>query len=557
MICSNCKKGISKDDRFCPYCGQEITGENKGVDLQSLYKEESIQKDIKTGETLFSYAGFSIRLGAFVVDYALMFPIAILFGVFIGYFGLTWSAEADTIVGVIFIVAYHTFFLSILSSTPGKILFGLEVIDEGSREKITLGKALGRSLSYLLSSLLFGLGFWTIAFNKPKHQGWHDKIAKTLVVKKTKKSLVLPTILSIAVFCFSIWAIYFWEDIGYDFNYLGSEATIINLIQERISQQPLGSCCSYVSSSEFSYYLKDIPSELSFKKEKNAEQIFEDFGEAIITVGGETEYGEFYFGSGFLISPSGLIVTNYHVIEDMDRLAVALGENKVFDVDTIVAEDPDKDIAVLKIAGQNLPYIVMGDSDLVKVGQKIFTIGNPEGYNNTISEGIISQIREFELGINSFQITAPISQGSSGGVLLNATGEVIGITNMTDWYGQNINFAIPINYVKGLLELTQNNSEFFSEDEDISKLIFCKGEYWEPCLAGQKFHCPKIGDPFCCEDIICNDECWTCPAGQKYECSPEGLYCCSPELFCNNKCWEPCNYGYKFICPSFGDAYCE
>jgi len=513
MYCKHCGKEIKEGVEFCKYCGGAV-----------------INEQIPQRE----YAAFLIRFGAFIIDYALILLSAFILGFVFSSFFLSLSFLGNEVLGFSILIIYHVLFLSIFSSTPGKMLYRLMVIDEKTELKVSFGKALLRSVSYILSFLFFGLGFLFIGFDKEKHRGWHDRIAKTLVIRKKKKSLFLPIILSIIALCFSVYAIYFLPE-DYDFSYLGEEATVLDSIQKRLSQQPSGVCCSYVPPYEIDYFIEDIPLISSLAEEKNAEQIFEDFGEAIIVVGGETEYEEFYFGSGFLISPSGLIVTNYHVIEDMDRLAVALGENKVFDVDTIVAEDPNKDIAVLKIEGQNLPYIVMGDSNLVKVGQKIFAIGNPEGYTNTISEGIVSQIREFEAGINSFQITAPISQGSSGGALLNTKGEVIGITNMIDWYGQNINFAIPINYVKELIGLNPNLSEFMFEDldysafdvepEEPSGLILCNDVYWQPCPAGQKFYCPKEEDAQCYESdaILCNDKYWSpCPVGQKFYCPPTG-----------------------------------
>ena len=454
ILCPFCKKEILKDDPECPYCHrtikEKIIQEEK---RHSLGIEKRQKEGISQEESSFKYAGLKIRLGAFLVDNALIIVIAFILGFLNSNFiGLTWPRESDTIIGFIFIVFYHTLFLSILSSTPGKILYGLKIVHEKTGENITFGRALGRSLSYFLSSMFFGLGFLNIAFDKTKHQGWHDKIAKTLVIKQTKKSLILPTILSIIALIFSLWAILSQEGI-YDFGYLGKEATTINSIRERISQQPLDYCCSQLSSKEISNLLKEIPAKSPSKGIKTSEQIFEEFSKAIVVVGGENSYGEFGFGSGFIISPSGLFVTNYHVIEDMGNLAVALtGEElRILDVKSIIAKDAIKDIAVLKAEGQKLPYVFMGNSDLAKVGQRVFALGSPEGYTNTISDGIVSQIREFKAGIKSIQITTPTSQGSSGGALFNDKGEVIGITDSGDWYGQNINFAIPVNYVKELL----------------------------------------------------------------------------------------------------------
>ncbi|PIP17178.1 MAG: hypothetical protein COX44_01310 [Candidatus Portnoybacteria bacterium CG23_combo_of_CG06-09_8_20_14_all_37_13] len=516
MFCKYCGKENKEDAKFCKYCGESLI-------IPSGATETS---------TEIVYGGFWIRVGAFVIDYALILIAAFILGIIYPSFFASLSFLNDEVLGFIMIIVYHVFFLSIFSSTPGKMLYKLMVIDEKTGAKVSFGKALARSSSYVLSSFVFGLGFLFIGFDKEKHRGWHDRIAKTLVIRKQKKSLILPIILSVIALCLSVYASYFLQK-GYDFSdfsYLGKEGTIINSIQQKLSQQPSGFCCSDMPSSEIDYYLKEISLKLSSGEEQNAEQIFENFGKAVVIIGGNTKSGEFGFGSGFIISPSGLLVTNYHVIENMDKLAVALikkGDTQLFDVNLIVAKDPLEDIAVLKIEGQNLPFITMGDSDLVKVGQTIFALGNPQGLVNTISGGMISQIRELEGGIKDFQITSPISEGSSGGALFNKNGEVIGITYAFYEAGQNLNLAIPINEVKDLLGLSLVNSETIPKDN--SNSVWCNGQYWERCSTGQKFHCPQIGDPFCCDT----------------------------GLICNDQCWSPCGYGYKFVCPTIGNAYCE
>lgn len=544
MFCKHCGKEIQEGVKFCKYCGESLI----------------IPSEITETSTEIVYGGFWIRVGAFAIDYALLLIAAFILGIFFPSFFTSLSFLNDEVLGFIIIIVYHIFFLSIFSSTPGKMLYKLRVIDEKTEAKLSFGKALVRSLSYVLSSFVFGLGFLFIGFDKEKHRGWHDRIAKTLVIRKEKKSLILPIILSVIAICLSVYANYFLQK-GYDFSdfsYLGKEGTVINSIQQKLSQQPSGFCCSDMSSSEIDYYLREIPLKLSPAEEQNAEQIFENFSKAVVIIGGNTKSGEFGFGSGFLISPSGLLVTNYHVIENMDKLVVALtkkGDTQLFDVNLIVAKDSLRDIAVLKIEGQNLPYIAIGDSDLVRVGQTVFALGNPQGLVNTISGGMISQIREREGGLKDFQITNPISEGSSGGALFNKNGEVIGITYAFYEMGQNLNLAIPINEVKDLLGLNPANFEIIPKNDFNS--LWCNGQYWTSCKIGEKFHCPKKGDPFCCSGIICNDKCWAiCPYGQKFECTPEGLYCCPLEFFCNSKCWSECPTGQTFICPLVGNPYC-
>jgi len=521
MYCKHCGKEIKEGVKFCKYCGESL----------------AISPETVETTTEIVYGGFWIRLGAFLFDYVLIFALSFILGfilLFLGFFWVGLTDWAETIFGLAILIIYHTFFLSIFSATPGKLVFGLRVVDDAKKEKLSFVKALIRSLSYIVSSFLFGLGFLMIAFDKPKHQGWHDKIAKTLVLREKKRNLALVIVLSIISVILSvaiIWYAYSGTEYDYffeDFLTKTESGVIYAEIQKALERQP--SNFQSLFDKESFIDLKEIPIRTATGEKKTAEQIFEKYSEAIITIGIKDWYGDFGFGSGFLISPTGLIVTNYHVIEDADKAIVALiNKHKrvdTYNITSVVATDSIKDIAILKIKGQGLPYVTIGDSDLAKPGQKVFAIGNPEGYTNTISDGIISQIREFEKGIKSFQITAPISMGSSGGVLFNEMGEVIGITNMIDWYGQNINFAVPINYVKELIGL--KDGAFESISEEASDLIFCNGQYWQPCPIGQKFHCPQIGNPFCCDTgLICNDQCWDfCPSGQKFYCPPKGdPYC--------------------------------
>jgi hypothetical protein len=111
-----------------------------------------------------------------------------------------------------------------------------------------------------------------------------------------------------------------------------------------------------------------------------------------------------------------------------------------------------KDIAVLKAFGSDFPTVALGDSDKVQVGEEVVSIGSPLSLEATVSNGIISSIRELKNeNQRLFQTTAPISPGSSGGALLNMGGELIGITTAEVVGGQNLNFAVPINVVKPLL----------------------------------------------------------------------------------------------------------
>lgn len=157
-------------------------------------------------------------------------------------------------------------------------------------------------------------------------------------------------------------------------------------------------------------------------------------------------------GSGFLVDPNGLILTNSHVVRDARSARVKLASGDVYDRVSILAEDDRRDIAVLQIAGFDLPTLPMGNSDSVRIGSPVVLIGSPLGLENTVSTGIVSGRRQEPEGFQLIQITAPASQGSSGGAVLSGDGKVIGIAVSQLRSGQNLNFAVPINYARGLLQ---------------------------------------------------------------------------------------------------------
>jgi len=151
-------------------------------------------------------------------------------------------------------------------------------------------------------------------------------------------------------------------------------------------------------------------------------------------------------GSGFIISPDGRIVTNYHVIDGAASGKVVLNDGTTFTDIKVLGWDKVGDLAIIKVPGTGLPAVTTGNSDAAQIGEAVVAIGSPLGLQNTVSTGIISARREGYL-----QTTAPISHGSSGGALFNMMGEVIGITSTGMEEGANLGFAIPINDVKSLV----------------------------------------------------------------------------------------------------------
>lgn len=156
-------------------------------------------------------------------------------------------------------------------------------------------------------------------------------------------------------------------------------------------------------------------------------------------------------GSGFVVDPAGLIVTNYHVMRDARSARVKMASGDVYDRVSILAQDERRDIAVLQVAGFDLPTLPLGNSDSVKVGAPVVLIGSPLGLENTVSTGIVSGRRQEPAGFQLMQVTTPASQGSSGGAIMTSDGRVVGIAVSQLLAGQNLNFAVPINYARGLL----------------------------------------------------------------------------------------------------------
>jgi len=171
-------------------------------------------------------------------------------------------------------------------------------------------------------------------------------------------------------------------------------------------------------------------------------------------------------GSGVLVSPEGVIITNHHVISDADEIEVALSDNRKFKA-KVVGSDPETDIAVLKIDAKKLPSpITLGKIDSVHVGDVVMAIGNPFGVGETVTSGIVSAMGRDHVGINTFenfiQTDAAINPGNSGGALIDTRGNLIGINTAifsNNGGSMGIGFAIPINLVKQVMEsIIQNGS---------------------------------------------------------------------------------------------------
>ena len=190
---------------------------------------------------------------------------------------------------------------------------------------------------------------------------------------------------------------------------------------------------------------EDTPATLSPK------EILKRYGPAVVRIELVKDQVAKGHGTGFIVSPDGLIVTNYHVIQKAFPAHVKLANGDIYDRIDVVEWDPRRDLAVIKIPGFNLPTVVLGDSDRIEVGSPVVVIGNPLESDLNISYGLISGILVQE-GQRQVQMSAPIYSGSRGSPAFNEAGKVIGVAVSSLTEGQRLNFAVPINYVQELLK---------------------------------------------------------------------------------------------------------
>ncbi len=163
-------------------------------------------------------------------------------------------------------------------------------------------------------------------------------------------------------------------------------------------------------------------------------------------------------GSGVIVSAGGYILTNNHVVEAADEIEVSLSDGKKL-LATVVGSDPETDLAVLRVEAKDLPAVTFGSSDTLRVGDIVLAIGNPFGFSQTVTSGIVSALGRSGLGINVFenfiQTDAAINPGNSGGALVDASGSLVGVN--TAIFSRNggsmgIGFATPVSTAKAVLE---------------------------------------------------------------------------------------------------------
>lgn len=182
--------------------------------------------------------------------------------------------------------------------------------------------------------------------------------------------------------------------------------------------------------------------------EMTAEQIFESVDNSVVVILAYDKTGTVYQGSGVVLNNDGYIATNYHVIKDADRIDIKHYSKEIKDAEIFLL-DEKKDLLILKVDKNLFSPIPIGNPSSLKTGQRVYAIGSPEGYENSISEGIISGFRNDDNNTKLIQMTAPITDGSSGGAVVNGFGELIGLS-MSGQHEGNIYFAVPIDDITKL-----------------------------------------------------------------------------------------------------------
>jgi S1-C subfamily serine protease len=299
-----------------------------------------------------------------------------------------------------------------MRGSVGKALLGLE-IDSMDRKRYYIRETIGK----LASTLTFGIGFVLILTKN--RLALHDYIAGTRVVTARQQSRSFRIAIVVLVMLAVGTAAYLGYRVGRAGGVPQTQSSGFNLPEAVVRQS-----------------------------------------RAVLTIYGfDSQDNPELQGSGFLVSPEGLSVTNYHVLSKVYRGEAKLDDARIFQILVVHAYDEENDLALFQLGRviegktewpKDLPYLALGSSDGIRVGEHIAAITSPEGLSNTVTEGIVSSIRQDEIK-RLIQITAPISEGSSGGPILDIKGNVIGIAVAQIGEGQNLNFAVPVEKLRPLL----------------------------------------------------------------------------------------------------------
>lgn len=215
---------------------------------------------------------------------------------------------------------------------------------------------------------------------------------------------------------------------------------------KRQNQQDLKTLSNLIDQIEQQSNIKldELKTEVKNIKIKSADfsAIVDDVLQSVVSI--STDKGQ---GSGVIIDSKGYVITNVHVINGASTIKVHTYSGEKYDVKEIVGYSIEADIVVLKIDAPGLKPLSFGDSDKLKVGEKVIAAGNPAGLSFTVTEGIVSAFRTFN-SLNYVQTDVPINPGNSGGPLVNTKGEIVGINNFKVGGFEGLGFAISSNKVR-------------------------------------------------------------------------------------------------------------
>jgi V8-like Glu-specific endopeptidase len=237
-------------------------------------------------------------------------------------------------------------------------------------------------------------------------------------------------------------------------------------------------------------FLAAIGSKVQTQGQDTTEQVVKKCSDAVVLIFVSDSGKETGLGSGFIISPDGKIVTNYHVIKDAQKALVKLTNGAFFPVESVLVSDSVEDLAVIKVAGRNLPTLKIADSDAVQVGERVVAIGSPLGLESTVSDGIVSALRK-EGSASWIQTTAPVSPGNSGGPLLRLDGSVVGVITWGLKLGQNLNFAASSNEVSALVDRPSNAKPLNVGEKEHT---LPSGNIWSSLASGKDYRVRLDGD---------------------------------------------------------------
>ena len=188
-------------------------------------------------------------------------------------------------------------------------------------------------------------------------------------------------------------------------------------------------------------------------------------------------------GTGFVIWQDGRVATALHVVLGAREVEVVLADGRTFKTTELLAADPAHDLAIIRVPARDLRALHLGDSAKVHVGDPVVALGHPLGLENTLTNGIVSALRQLDPQVTLLQISAAIAGGSSGGPVLNDRAEVIGIATQYAPEGQNLSFAMPVDYLKSLLLVEKPISlGELAAHVDAGLLQGCSGEELEPTV---------------------------------------------------------------------------